>query len=96
MRVVVTGLGLVTPLGVGMKRSWPRILSGDSGIRSTKELSSSFDNLPSRVAAWVAEAEVAQALENAVATLLWERTYHLIVQNRREESENYLNTLNML
>jgi len=32
-RVVVTGLGLVTPVGVDVKSSWENILAGRSGIR---------------------------------------------------------------
>ncbi len=47
-RVVVTGLGAISPLGIGVEETWKKIVAGESGItRITK-----FDpsNLPSQIA----------------------------------------------
>src|SRR5215212_10278278 len=62
-RVVVTGMGLVTPLGIGLERVWGRLLAGESGIRAIQ----SFDvsDLPSRVAAQVPRCDRASGLFNA-------------------------------
>ncbi|EXJ75804.1 3-oxoacyl-[acyl-carrier-protein] synthase II [Cladophialophora psammophila CBS 110553] len=52
-RVVVTGLGAVTPLGVGVQRTWSRLLQGHCGIVSTRHLGDEFKALPSQVAGLV-------------------------------------------
>jgi len=52
-RVVVTGLGAVTPLGAGIRHTWRRLLGAESGIVSTSRRGPQFDSLPSRVAGLV-------------------------------------------
>lgn len=56
-RVVVTGLGAITPLGVGIRRTWDRLLAGHCGIVSTAnfEPSSQWRELPSNIAGVVPE-----------------------------------------
>ena len=50
-RVVVTGLGLITPVGIGVKESWANIINGQSGIgKITKFDCSTF---PSQIAGQV-------------------------------------------
>ncbi|XP_047152247.1 3-oxoacyl-[acyl-carrier-protein] synthase, mitochondrial isoform X2 [Vigna umbellata] len=64
-RVVVTGLGMVTPLGCGVGTTWNRLIDGECGVRalSLEDLKmssfdketqlSAFDHLTSKVAALV-------------------------------------------
>lgn len=47
-RVVVTGLGLVTPLGNGVETSWKRLISGESGIRRIDTFN--IEDMPSKIA----------------------------------------------
>ncbi|MFY9826679.1 MAG: beta-ketoacyl-[acyl-carrier-protein] synthase family protein [Thermoanaerobaculia bacterium] len=56
-RVVITGLGPVTPAGLGRHEFWRRVRSGASATRSLEELPGGFpvDTLRSRVVARVTE-----------------------------------------
>ncbi|MGZ3416938.1 MAG: beta-ketoacyl-ACP synthase II [Polyangiales bacterium] len=47
-RVVVTGLGLVTPLGASVKSSWARLIEGQSGVARITTVD--VHDLPSRIA----------------------------------------------
>lgn len=51
-RVVVTGLGLVTPLGVGVNTVWKNLIQGQCGIISLADREG-FEKLPVRIAAEV-------------------------------------------
>lgn len=54
-RVVITGIGLVTPLGVGVKASWSGILQGKSGIKKISHFDAS--NFSCKIAATVDRSE---------------------------------------
>lgn len=58
-RVVVTGLGAITPLGVGVRRTWTKLLAGDSGIVSLTSLQPAdrWKELTSTVAGIVPEGD---------------------------------------
>ncbi|KAG2448803.1 hypothetical protein HYH02_006154 [Chlamydomonas schloesseri] len=67
-RVVVTGMGLVTPLGVGVAETWRRLLAGDCGLRRLQEADlpeaqrSALSSLPCRVAGLVPEEQFQEAV----------------------------------
>ncbi|CAG7995900.1 unnamed protein product [Penicillium olsonii] len=52
-RVVVTGLGAVSPLGVGARRTWKRLLDGHCGVVNVKDRDERFAEQPCQVAAVV-------------------------------------------
>src|ERR1700758_913738 len=62
-RVVVTGMGLVTPLGIGLERNWSRLTESESGIRAIQ----SFDvsDLPAKIAGQVPRGDTASGHFNA-------------------------------
>lgn len=54
-RVVVTGIGLVTPLGVGVDASWKNLTAGKTGIREITKFDAS--EIASRIAAEIPSAD---------------------------------------
>jgi 3-oxoacyl-[acyl-carrier-protein] synthase II len=62
-RVVITGMGVVTPLGIGLENVWGHLLAGESGVRAIQ----SFDvsDLPARIAAQVPRGDRESGLFNA-------------------------------
>ncbi|MEO5701385.1 MAG: beta-ketoacyl-ACP synthase II [Casimicrobiaceae bacterium] len=59
-RVVVTGLGIVAPVGIGVAAAWVSILAGRSGIGPITQFDAS--GFPSRIAGEVKDFDVAQYL----------------------------------
>src|SRR5260370_34302953 len=62
-RVVVTGLGMVTPLACGVEPTWQRFINGESGARRIE----SFDvsDLPAKIACQVPRGDGSNGSFNA-------------------------------
>jgi len=60
-RVVVTGIGLVTPLGIGVDKTWQNLCEGKSGISRITRFDPS--ELPTQIAAEVKDFEPADFIE---------------------------------
>jgi len=59
-RVVVTGMGIVSPVGIGVSASWANILAARSGIATITRFDASV--FPSRIAGEVKDFDVTQYL----------------------------------
>ena len=60
-RVVVTGIGLVTPLGTGVEKTWQSLCEGKSGIGRITRFDPS--ELPSQIAAEVKDFDPADFID---------------------------------
>ncbi|MBV1878200.1 MAG: beta-ketoacyl-ACP synthase II [Pseudomonadales bacterium] len=49
--IVVTGMGIISPLGCGVKNVWPRLIDGVSGIRTNNRFE--LEDFPVKIAACV-------------------------------------------
>jgi 3-oxoacyl-[acyl-carrier-protein] synthase II len=61
-RVVVTGLGLVTPLACGVEPTWQRLLAGESGIKRIEKFDVS--DLPCRIGGQIPRGDGADGTFN--------------------------------
>jgi len=61
-RVVVTGLGLVTPLGIGLEKNWQALVAGQSGIRKIDRFPN-VDAFASRIAGQVPDFHAEDFIE---------------------------------
>ncbi len=68
-RVVVTGLGLVTPLACGVEATWKRLIAGQSGLQRIRRFDAS--NLPAQIAGEVPLAAWEDAAEDAFRPEDW-------------------------
>jgi 3-oxoacyl-[acyl-carrier-protein] synthase II len=62
-RVVVTGLGMMTPLACGVEATWQRLLAGESGIRPIEKFEVS--DLPCRIAGEIPRGDGSDGTFNA-------------------------------
>ncbi len=62
-RVVVTGMGMVTPLGDGVDTNWRRLMAAESGIRSIQAFDTS--DLATKIAGEVPQGDKANGHFNA-------------------------------
>src|SRR5205807_1252877 len=61
-RVVVTGLGMVTPLGCGVETTWQRLVAGESGARKVEKFDVS--DLPAKIACAIPRGDGADGTYN--------------------------------
>jgi 3-oxoacyl-[acyl-carrier-protein] synthase II len=62
-RVVITGMGMVTPLGCGVETSWERLINGQSGARKVEHFDVS--DLPCKVACVIPRGDGSNGTFNA-------------------------------
>ena len=61
-RVVITGLGLVTPVGCGVETAWANLLAGKSGARKIEEFD--ISDLSCQIASFVPRGDTAEGKLN--------------------------------
>ena len=86
-RVVITGIGMVTPLGAEVETIWKRMLNGESGVGYTTLFDAS--NFPTKISAEVRNWDLSDVGENP-ADLEVPGPPHAFRRRRRQESHGRL------
>lgn len=76
-RVVVTGLGAVTPVGLNVETSWENIINGVSGIKPLTRVNP--DEFPAKVAAEINDFNPEDYLERKEARKMDRFTQYAVV-----------------
>ncbi len=71
-RVVVTGMGVVSPLGCTIDDYWSALLSGKSGIRSLVD--AELSRFPTKIAGWIDNYEIPKILDNRKEVRHWDKS----------------------
>lgn len=67
-RVVVTGLGLVTPLGINVSNAWKQLVNSKSGIISTDKLTDAekYKDIPSKVVGKIPTSDIETNIKDGI------------------------------
>ncbi|KAI5948676.1 CEM1 [Candida theae] len=67
-RVVITGAGMISPLGVGLKQNWSRLIANESGLVSTTQFPNykqeGWDQIPAKVVGVVPKGPLSEGKWN--------------------------------
>ncbi|XP_075221716.1 3-oxoacyl-[acyl-carrier-protein] synthase, mitochondrial isoform X3 [Lycorma delicatula] len=90
-RVVVTGLGLISPVGNNVITSWETIISGGSGLTQLKD--EDYSKLPCKVAAVIPNLNISDYInKNEIRTMSLASAYALIASKEALNDANWLPT----
>lgn len=84
-RVVITGMGIISPLGVGVDHNWSRLISAESGIKRIDHFDAS--DLASQIAGLVPVAETAEGAtkENGLF-----HSDHVIAPKEKKKMDDFI------
>jgi 3-oxoacyl-(acyl-carrier-protein) synthase len=85
-RVVVTGMGIACPLGLGVEHVWKRMLAGESGIGSIQSFDTSA--LPAKIAGQVPAGEPAQQRAAQLHQLAQRAAHRAAHRGQRQHREH--------